>query len=192
MRRIAVALFTLAIGAIIPAGQAEIVKTAVPDCKNNQICFYWWPKLPELTGWHGDQELNLKLGSNGSNVLIPDGQTFSNAPAIIYGRAILIKRYDWEFKVKSTLDSFITDDKETFAKEGAAVAEASALTTADGQTLKLVSYKRAQNIELVAYGEETDKDGNRYYLLFVISAKSEEALQQALPMYQELIAHYRA
>jgi hypothetical protein len=166
--------------------QAEMVKTAAVDCQKDQICFYWWPKLPELNGWHGDKALNLKMGANGSNVLIPDGKTFSNAPAIIYARAIFIERYDWEFKNKSTLASFIADDQETFRKEGAAISDAPVLKSGDGQELKAVSYTRPKNWECVAYGLE---DG--YYLMFVLSANSEVGYNEALPIFQDLIARYK-
>ncbi len=185
MRKITILLALLLLTAGVPA-QAKIVKVAAPGCHKNEICFYWWPKLPELKGWHGDQTLNLKLGSNGSNVLIPDGQTFSGAPAIIYARAIYTERYDWEFKIKSTLSSFIADDQSTFRKEGAAIADAPALTTGDGQVLTVVTYTKPKNWECVAYGQE---DG--YYLMFVLSANSEAGYKDALPAYQDLIARYK-
>lgn len=185
MRKIMALLALVLLAAGDPA-QAEIVKIAVPSCEKNEICFYWWPKLPELRGWHGDEALNLKLGSNGSNVLIPDGQTFSNAPAIIYARAIYAERYDWQNKTKSTLGSFIADDGESFQKGGAGIADAPMLKTGDGQELKVVTYTRPKNWECVAYGEE---DG--HYLMFVLSANSEAGYKAALPIFQDLIARYR-
>ena len=173
----------------VPA-QAEIVKTATVDCKGGKICFYWWPKLPELTGWHGDNSLNFELGENGSNVLIPDSKTFSNAPAVIYARAIYIERYDWQFKTKSPLASFIADDQETFRKEhkDIIITEIAPLKTGDGQVLKVISYSRPadKNWECVAYGEE---DGD--YLMFVLSANSEAGYTEALPAYHDLIARYK-
>lgn len=176
--------------AIAGAARAEIVKTATVDCKAGQICFYWWPKLPEVKGWHGDGALNFKMGTNGSNVLIPDGKTFSDAPAILYARAIFIERYDWENKSKSTLASFIADDIETFLKEDpkVEVADAPPLTTQDGQTLKIVTFSRpgSKNWDCVAYGVE---DG--YYLMFVLSANSKAGFQDGMPVLQGLVARYR-
>lgn len=166
--------------------QGEIVKLAISKCNNNSICFYWWPKLPDLKGWKSDQSLNTQIGGNGSNVLIPEGKTFSNAPAIIYARAIYAKRYDEEFKIKSTLASFIADDQDTFRKKGTKITEAAPITTADGQKLQVFTYSRPNNWETVSYGEE---DGN--YLLFVISAQSENGHEQALPIYRDLISHYK-
>ena len=179
-----------AMAAVSWSASAEIVKTAVPDCTTGQLCFYWWPKLPTLTGWHGDPALNLKMGANGSNVLIPDGKTFSGAPAILYARAIYIARYDWQNKTQSTLASFIADDIETFRKEDPAVviADAPPLTTADGQVLKVVSFARPdrKNWDCVAYGQE---DG--YYLMFVMSASSEAGYRDGLAALQTLVAAYK-
>jgi hypothetical protein len=172
------------------AVQAEIVKVAATDCKTNQICFYWWPKLPELKGWHNDSDMNFKLGDNGSNVLVPDGATFSDAPAVIYARAIYVKRYDFENNIKSTFESFIDDDKSAFRKRHPNIdlRELAPLKTADGQELKVVAFFRPsdKNWDCVAYGEEEG-----YYLMFVLSANSETAYSDTIPAYQDLIARYR-
>jgi len=170
----------------IPA-RAEIVKTAIPDCKTNQICFYWWPKLPELKGWHTDQKVNYSQGGNGINALIPDGKTFSNAPAIIYAAATYKERYDWKHKVQSTLSSFIEDDKATF--KGADTAAIAPMKTADGQLLRSVTYFRPtdKTWECVDYGIEGD-----YYLTFVLSANSEEAYRETLPIFQDFVARYKS
>ena len=176
--------------AIVGAAQAAIVKTATVDCKNGQICFYWWPKLPELKRWHGDQSLNFKQCDNGSNILIPDGQSFASAPAVIYARAIFVERYDWQNKIKSTLASFIEDDKTTFRKETKTVdiADSEPLKTGDGQELKTVTYFRPvdKTWECVAYGSE---DG--YYLMFVVSANTQTAYAEAMPVFRDLIARYK-
>lgn len=174
--------------AIAGAAQAEIVKTAKVNCNTGEICLYWWPKLPELRGWHGGGELNFKMGSNGSAVLIPDGRTFSDAPAVIYARAIYIERYDWQNKTKSTLASFIQDDKATFREEApnTAITSAAPLTTGDGQPLEVAVFSRPKSWDCVAYGKE---DG--YYLMFVMSANSEAAFQEAKPVFQDLVSRYR-
>ena len=186
MRLRTFAVVVVAIAAGFAASRAEIVKTAIPDCKTNQICFYWWPKLPQLTGWHSDDAVNYSHGGNGMNALIPDGRTFGDAPAIIYAMATYKERYDWENNTKSTLDSFISDDKATF--KDAEVAEVAPLKTADGQTLRVFTYFRAKDKtwECVAYGIEDDD-----YLTFVLSANSEDAYKQNLPVFQDLISRYR-
>jgi len=170
--------------------RAEIVKVATPGCQKNEICFYWWPKLPDLSGWHSDQDENLSMGENGANVLIPDGKTFKGAPAIIYANAVYKERYDWKHK-PSTLASFIEDDKATFRKrhKDIEIDELAPITTADGQTLKTFAYllPSGKTSECVAYGEE---DG--YYLLFVLSADSEDAYRSTLPVFQALITRYKS
>jgi hypothetical protein len=169
----------------------EIVKQAVIDCAGKKVCFYWWPKLPALEGWHSDQHVNLTQGGeNGFNVLIPDGSTFGDAPAIIYAKAVYRERYDEEHHAKSTLDSFIQDDKTDFQEHGkdTKVAGTAALKTADGQVLKTFTYFRpaAKTWECVAYGTEDDQ-----YLTFVIAARSLASYRNTLPIFQKLISQYR-
>jgi len=120
------------------------------------------------------------------NALIPDGRTFSDAPAIIYAAAAYKKRYDWQHKTRSTLESFIADDKATFTK--AQTADVAPIQTADGQKLRVLTYFRPDDKvwECVAYGTEDD-----YYLTFVLTANSEEAYRQNLPVFQGLVGRYK-
>jgi hypothetical protein len=108
----------LAAAGTFSTAHAEIVKLAVGDCAQKTMCLYWWPKLPEMKGWHSDQRVNLSRGENGLNVLIPNGMTFGGAPAIIYGSAVYRPRYDADGQPKSTLDTFIADDRNRFEREG--------------------------------------------------------------------------
>ena len=66
---IRVALASLILLAYLPAG-AEVLKFARSDCRTGAICFYWWPKLPSLPGWHTDETANYAQGSNGANTLM--------------------------------------------------------------------------------------------------------------------------
>ncbi len=177
---------TVAVMVLIAPVQAEIVKTETADCKAKQSCAYWWPKLPELKGWHSDPKVNLQMGDNGADVRIPDGKTYANAPALIYGRAISVTDYDRQFGVKSSLTGLVADDMSNFTLNGAKVDEAPALTTADGQTLKVTVFSKADNWECIAYGQE---DG--YYLMFVLSANSEAAYKQTLPVWQDVVSRYK-
>ena len=175
-------------GAFIPRADAEIVKTAALDCGKSQICFYWWPKLPTISGWHTDQAANMSQGGNGINSLVPDGFTFANADAIMYANAIYKPRYEARNPKSKSLKAVIEDDQATFSRLGASIAEAAALATADGQTLISFTYFRPGDgtWERVSYGEEDD-----YYLLFALSAHSEAAYHRALPVYEDMIRRYR-
>ena len=146
--------------------------------------------MSELKGWHTDEKVNYSQGENGINTLIPDGKTFSNAPAIIYANAVYKERYDWKQK-PSTLASFIDDDKATFRKrhKDIEIDELTPITTADGQTLKTFAFLRPadKNWDCVAYGEEEG-----YYLVFALSATSEDAYRSILPVFQDLVSRYKS
>jgi len=170
---------------------AEIVKTAASSCQQNLICFYWWPRLPTIPGWHTDETANYSNGDNGVNTLIPDGFTFANADAIIYAEAVYKPRYEHDNPDSKTLDAFIADDSATFSekhKDEIVIAEASPLTTGDGHILRSVTYfqEKNKNWERVSYGEEGD-----YYIVFVINAHSMASYLAAQGIYEKLIKAYK-
>jgi hypothetical protein len=180
----------IAFMAIAPA-TAKIVKTARTDCKTNRICLYWWPQLPAMPGWHTDSAVNYTLGENGAYVLIPDGSDFSNAGAIIYATATYKPSYSRSKPEIKTLDDFIADDKRAFQSENAGtitIADASPLTTGDGETLRSVTYFRpkAKNWDRVAFGEDAD-----YYLTFTINARTLTDYDAAQKAFESLLKAYK-
>lgn len=160
---------------------AEVEKLATP-CDTG-ICFHWWPKLPDLTGWHHDHEASLLYDSN---ALAPDGSTFSDADAVIHAQALFKPR----MPQTKTLEALVEGDKRQWSARdpSARITEASALMTADGQ--RLVSYTffpgKGRNWERVAYGEEGE-----FFLLFTVSARSLKAYEKALVPYEALVGRYR-
>jgi hypothetical protein len=160
---------------------AEIEKNA-RRC-DHTLCFYWWPKLPPLKGWHQDRPSSFH---DSINALAPDGQTFANAEAVIYARAIFKPRAP---DVKS-LDQLIENDKADFLvrSRDISIEPASSPVTGDGQSLRSLSFipGGSGNWERVSYGEE----GN-YYLLFTLSSRSERAFKDAMSAYETLIATYK-
>lgn len=171
------------------AAQAEIVKTAIPDCVNKKICFYWWPKVAPLPGWHADGRANYANGDgNGINALVPDGSDFVNADVVMYAQAVLKQRYEAQNPKSKTLDAFIADDRAAIAQDHGdmQIGEAQPLTTGDGQKLRSLNYFRPSEWERVSYGEE-----GGYYLLFVINAHSENGYRTGLAAYETLVRSYR-
>ena len=148
------------------AARAEIEKNAAP-CETG-FCLYWWPKLPQLKGWHQDKEQSYQ---NGVNALSPDGSSFADAETVIYANAIYKPRTP---KTKS-LDMFITDDKKRFfdSDPGVAITEVTELLTGDAKKFRSFTFspKSKGNWEQVSYGEEGD-----YYLTFVLSSRSKGRL----------------
>jgi hypothetical protein len=162
--------------------RAEIEKNAVM-CDSG-ICFYWWPKLPELKGWHQDKEMSLKYSAN---ALAPEGHSFADAEAVMYATA----SYKPRMPETKSLDMFIADDKEQFlgSDPSLTVTPCEALTTADGQKLRSFTFfpKSGGNWEQVSYGEEGD-----FYLVFTLSSRSKEGFEKTQSAYRGLVAHYKA
>lgn len=160
---------------------AEIEKSFT-QCPNG-FCLYWWPKLPDIKGWH--QELGQSQYF-GFNALAPDGFTFKDAAAVMYAKASYKPR-DPETK---TLAAFIENDKVDFIRSdpGIVVAALAPLPTADGKKLSSFTYfpTNGGNWECVSYGEEGE-----FYLTFVLSARSKAAYEKAFPSFKAMINAYK-
>jgi hypothetical protein len=165
---------------------AEIERTARLDCGANTICTYTWPKVAPPPGWHQDkatsQEQNI-------NFMVPDGATGDSA--YIYASAAT------DEDQADTLAGFIADDKKTFVENHPTMqmTDLPALTTADGQVLPVVQFDPPAGddgrFDIVAYGEEKDGEGSRYYLTFVVSGKTKALRDADLAVFTALVASYR-
>lgn len=160
---------------------AEIEKTAVP-CEQ-KICFYWWPKLATVKGWHHDRQHSYSYRINAQ---APDGYTFANAESVIYARAL----YKPRVPETASLEDLIGKDKKEFLSRDPhiAYAEAGRLKTGDGQSLKSFTFfpKKGGNWEQVSYGEEDD-----FYLIFTVSSRTKEGFTKAVEDYKTFIKRYK-
>jgi hypothetical protein len=164
---------------------AEIYKLAIPSDQGFQ--FYWWPQLQVPDGWVHDEGASR---ATGSNMLVPKGQSFAHAPAVMYGEAL----YKPRVPETRSLDQLISDDRLKFQAHvpGIQILPLPALKNGDGRSLRCFSYLPPRketgksSWEWAAYLEEGD-----FYLIFVISANSEDALKTALPSFRRLIATYK-
>ena len=165
-----------------PLAFAEIYKLAVPSDQGLQL--YWWPILPDIPGWRHDEGASC---AQGVNALVPDGQSFSGAPAIIYARAMFKPRMP---DVKS-LRQLIDEDRAGFERDfpGISIQELKPIKDGDAKMHPYFSYspRGEGSWELVAYGEEND-----FYLLFTLSGNSKPALESARADFERLVATYRA
>jgi hypothetical protein len=161
--------------------RAEVEKLAAP-CERG-ICLYWWPKLPEIKGWHQDKDQSFNYGFN---ALAPDGFSFVNAEAVMY----VMAEYKPRMPETKSVNMLIADDKKDFlaSDPGIVIAEVGELTTGDGSKLQSLTFfpKSKGNWEQVSYGEEGD-----YYLIFTLSSRSQKAFYKTQSFYHELITHYK-
>ena len=182
MKRIAAPLFLCAAGFSVSA-MAEIEKNARLKCDTG-ICLYQWPKLPTPQGWHQDKDASYNASAN---VLVPVGESFGRAQAVIYANAI----HKPSVPSEKTRDAYIESDLLSFRKHDPTlvVAHLPSQKTADGQLLEVYSFSPVGpkgRWEVVAYGEEGE-----FYLTFVVSAKNEKALNIALPVFYKLVSLYQ-
>jgi hypothetical protein len=165
------------------AARAEIEKIAAP-CGDTGICFYWWPKLPQLKGWHQDKDQSYHYRIN---ALAPNGSTFANAAAVIYAEAI----YKPRVPETKSLEAFIGGDRKHFLSSDPhiAITEVSESMAGDGQKFRSFTFvpQSKGNWEEVSYGEEAE-----YYLTFVLSSRSKDGFDKNLDAYRQLVAHYEA
>ncbi len=161
-------------------GLAEIERIAAPTDGGFQ--FYWWPKLVAADGWHHDPEVSRRTQSN---MLLPDGASFSDAETVIYARAIYRKAEDQH----ESLDELIHHDMAKFRSRDPEmkISEAEAVTLADGS--ELVSYEfvpdKGMNWERVAYGEDGD-----FFLIFVLSSRSERGYAESTGAFEQIVSSY--
>jgi len=150
---------------------------------DQKICFYWWPKLPVIDGWHHDHENSLHYNFN---ALAPNGKSFSDAETVIYANAIYRPRVPDD----KTLASFIEGDLQKFRNDdpGLKVVEDSQVKTGDGKIVRMFRFvpSKQGQWERVAYFEEGD-----YYVDFVVSSRSESGLSKSARAYEQLISKYR-
>ena len=171
----------LAILCLAPPVRAEIEKIAIPD--EEQMSFYWWPKLPKVAGWHQDMDYSFLYNVN---ALVPDSATFADAETIMYAKAVFKLRIP---EIKS-LDLLIERDKKTFLDNvpGVEIREVKPLVSADGKEFRSFTFfpPEAGNWERVSYGEEGE-----YYLVFTVSSRSKAGFDASENVYEKLVGLYR-
>jgi len=159
---------------------ADMEKIATP-CKNS-ICFHWWPKLPNIKGWHQDRDQSLYFSVNAQ---APDGKTFADAETVIYANA----PYKPRIPETKSLQMLIDDDQKNFRSNypGIDIQEVDSLVTSDGQVLRSFRYfpEKKGNWEQVSYGEEGD-----FYLIFTISSRSKKGFDNAFNDYKQFVNGY--
>lgn len=167
---------------------AEIHREANAACKAGKICFYWWPKLPKITGWQQDKPSSYRYRSNAQ---VPIGVAFDDAEAVIYARAIYKPRRP---KIKN-LAQFIASEQKSFLQHHPTftIQKTTPLTSASGLVFRSFTFmpKTQGNWEQVAYSEEQDDQGNAYYLVFVLSARNQQSYQSTLATYKQFVTQYK-
>jgi len=175
-----ITILVLALAAALPAAAVvEIVETPSSAGPVKQ----WWPRITPPKGWEHDREHSLAYGIN---AMAPAGKSFGDAETVMYGKAMYRPR---ELELRN-VDMLIERDRRKALKDDPPrkSAKGASLKTADGTSLKTVTYEPARgegNWERVAYGQEGD-----YFILFAVSSRTKKGLNSARAAFERMVKGY--
>ncbi len=179
MKRI---LLTLVLACLSCNASAEIYKVAIPDGKCGTVCFYWWPVLPAIDGWHQDMPNSYHYRAN---TQAPTGESFSKAESVIYAKALFKPRIP---ETKS-ISQLIENDKNDFKQSSNPImTQLEPLKAGDGKEFKSYQFfpRDNGNYERVSYAEEGE-----FFLVFTLSSRSKEGYESTMPIYLKFVEQYR-
>lgn len=160
---------------------ADVEKIATV-CENS-ICPHWWPKVSIPAGWHHDRDNSVHYNFN---ALTPDGQSFSAAETVMYANAVFKPRVP----ESKTLKDFIINDQASIRQESPdlSVIPAGTLITANGKSAMSWVFQPTTTgqWERAAYLEEGE-----YYMVFVISSRTQAGLNENMAAYESLVHNYK-
>ena len=166
---------------------AEIFRQASVCNESGQMCFYWWPKLQEVSGWSQDIQHSFHYKANAQ---VPNGFTFVNAETVIYAKAV----YKLQRPEIKSIAQFIEQDKTDFLAKDPKLSVSELEELRDRAGRRFAAYRfhpeGSGNWEQAAYSEEKDKDGNEYFLVFVLSSRSESGYNNSINAFKQFIASY--
>jgi hypothetical protein len=171
---LALLLFTLA----VPAS-AEVEKFMRPSGSSLQP--YFRMKFTPPVGWVQDDDATKE---NDMAIYVPAGEDFSSAPALIYirvsynsdqrslARFIEVAHERWKAAVRDSKIEKRPSEKRANGQPGFQVYHFT--NPSDPQ----------QAFEMMAYGEDKDKDGNAFFLMIALTGSSQKALAAAEAAYR--------
>lgn len=177
---LALLLFTLA----APAG-AEVEKFMRPSGGSLQP--YFRMKFTPPAGWVQDDGATKE---NDMAIYVPEGEDFSSAPALIYIRVsynsdqrslakfIEVAHERWKAAVKDTKIERRPSEKRANGLPGF-------------QVYHFINPSSPQQAyEMMAYGEDKDKDGNAFFLMIALTGASQKALDNAEAAYRTSLRNH--
>lgn len=177
-----VALSALAFTATAQADVKKIVKS----CEAG-LCPLFLPELKVPAGWQVDTEAS---DANGIVVLVPRGTRFGDAEALIYAKAFYnARKQTIDDRVKQSNDDWLANVTDARIKRLDDVTP-----SRPNAPFQLYRYdnpsKGQQSAEIVAFGEDVDKEGNTYGVQVVLTALTEEGLARSEAQLLEVLKDY--
>ena len=169
-------IFLAALGA---TANAEVEKFM--QMGDGELRPYFRLKFTPPEGWVQDARATQE---NGMPIYVPKGKTFGDAPALMYIRVsynadkrsmekfIEVAHERWKNAAKDSKIDKLADEKRANGK-------------ADFQIYHFVNPSKPQQAyEVMAYGEDSDMDGNSYFLLIALTAAAQKAIDSAEADYR--------
>jgi len=147
----------------------------------NQLCPLFQLVFTPPDGWVIDNDASTK---NKVQILVPKGETFAAAPALIYVQVF------YHRDKQQTLADFARVSNERWQASGrhGKISELAAVERSNGKPAFLrFAYenpdKAQQAYEQGAFGLDSDKDGNEFVLDVVLTGAKKAALERAENVY---------
>lgn len=172
-------------GAVHPAA-AEVQKFMNP-CDSG-LCAFFRASTTVPDGWAEDAEATRELRVQ---MLLPKGQDFEDAPAKIY----TLVRYNAGGKLQVAdivKDTYVDWRRRAKTAKPEKLAD---IVRADGKPM-FVSHRfeaprlKEQGFERTSITTDTDKDGNTFFVIVVLSANSRDAFVKAEGAYNSMLKSY--
>jgi len=187
-------LALLGILAASAPARADIERKATIGCDangNGQICFYIWPALPSLPGWHQDEGASFHYSAN---MVVPDGQTIDGAPSILCGNVVAEDGYKTDHPSPNAVDGFIADDIANTRKDNpdVVITEIEPAVSADGHKLRVFTIRKLKggHSQILTYTEDGDKDG-KFFVVLMLDSKTDQALETDTPVFIKMVSQYK-
>jgi hypothetical protein len=149
-----------------------------------KLCPTFALALTPPQGWREDKAASRQQGVQ---VMVPAGKTFGNAEALIYVKVSPRQK-------KQELADFIRVSQERWRKAApdSKITALAEIARENGQSPFLPFRYETPSLpqqahEIVAFGMDTDKDGNDYMLMAVMTGRSKKALEQADQPYKAFL-----
>ena len=156
------------------------------ECPAGRLCPWFEPVLAVPPEWAIDPQMSKE---NKIVFLLPRGKTLETAKVRIYGRAFLNKE-------TMSIEDRVRVDGERWKQESphATAERLPDVQRAKGGAFQIYRYRnpdrKAQPVELTAFGDDSDAQGNRFGVLIVLTATSEASLAQTEAAYRTLLSAY--
>ena len=183
MRRVTKILFLTAIAFCAATPARAEVKKFMQIC-DGKMCPLYEAVLTLPEGWVEDKAATKQ---NKVQVIVPKGQNFGSAEALIY---VKVSHQDKD----RTLDDLARVSEEHWRKSvpDSKISKLPDVTRANGKPAFVSSRyenpsKPQQAYEIVSFAMDSDTDGNTFSLMVVMTGRSKKALDQAQRPYQALL-----